>query len=132
MSKALAQAYVRVVSNDGDTARIDEFVDKDIVDHSAPPGLPSGIEGQRLKIGAFRAAFPDLHIEYEFHVAEGDMVGGRFRLTGTHEGEFAGLAASGNRVSVTGHDFLRFADGRVTDHWLEMDMVALMQQLQAR
>ncbi len=59
------------------------------------------------------------------------MVGGRFTLTGTHRGDFAGVPASGNKVSVTGHDFLRFKDGKISEHWAEVDMMTMMQQLGA-
>ena len=132
MPKELIQAYVQAVFNEGDTERIDDFVAEGIIDHSAPPGLPPGIEGQRLKVEAFRAAFPDLHVEYEFQVADGDMVAGRVRLTGTHQGEFAGLPASGNRVDIIAHDFLRIADGKIVEHWNAMDTMVLMQQLQSK
>ena len=110
---------------------IDEFVAHDIVDHAAPPGLPPGIAGYRMKVGAFIEAFPDLEITYEHQVAEGDMIAGRFTLTGTQRGEFAGVPATGKAVRVTGHDHLRFEDGKLAEHWVEMDVLTLMQQLGA-
>ena len=110
---------------------IADLYTEDLVDHSAPPGLPPGIEGARAKIGAFVSAFPDLHITYEYQVAEDDMVAGRFVLSGTHEGEFGGIPATGNSVRVTGHDLLRLRDGKVCEHWLELDTLTLMQQLGA-
>lgn len=110
---------------------IDDLYTEDFVDHSAPPGLPVGIDGARVKIGAFIDAFPDLQLTYEFQVAEDDFVAGRFVLSGTHQGEFGGVAATGNSVRVTGHDLLRLRDGKVCEHWLELDTLSLMQQLGA-
>lgn len=130
MNKSVAAEYVEAVFNLGQVDRIADFVDADIQDHDAPPGLPPGIEGQKLKIAAFRAAFPDLKIDYAFQVEEADMVAGRFRLTGTQTGPFAGIDPTGRTVDVTGHDFLRFRGGKITDHWLCLDMASLMHQLQ--
>ena len=46
--------------------------------------------------------FPDLKITYSHQIAEGDMIAGRFTLTGTHQGDFGGIAATGKQISVTG------------------------------
>lgn len=108
---------------------VDDLYTDDVVDHSAPPGLPAGIDGVRAKVGAFIAAFPDLHLTYEQMVAEDDLVAGRFVLSGTHQGDFGGIRPTGNTVRVTGHDLLRVRDGKVCEHWLELDSLSLMQQL---
>ena len=55
---------VEEIFNKKNLAYIDEFIMPDIIDHSAPPGLPSGIEGYRLKLTMFTNAFPDLHLSY--------------------------------------------------------------------
>ena len=127
--KTIFQQGVDEIFNRKNLGYIDAFYAPDVVDHSAPPGLPPGIEGVHLKIGMFTNAFPDLNLTYAYVIAEGDMVAGRFTLTGTHQGDFAGLPATGKQVSVTGHDFVRIVDGKVTDHWLEMDTMTMMQQL---
>jgi predicted ester cyclase len=64
-------------------------------------------------------------------VAEGDLVSARFVFTGTHQGEFMGVPATGKRVEVEGFDLVRVRDGRATEHWGQMDAMALMQQLGA-
>ena len=127
--KAMVQRGVEEIFNKKNLTYIDDFIATDVVDHSAPPRLPPGIEDYRLKVGAFTSAFPDLQITYEPMIAEGDMVAGRFPLTGTHQGEFAGIPATGKQVSVTGHDFVRLTDGKLVEHWVEMDTLGMMQQL---
>ena len=57
------------------------------------------------------------------------MIAGRFTLTGTHQGDFAGIPATARQISVTGHDQLRVTEGKIAEHWVEMDMLGLMQQL---
>lgn len=49
------------------------------------------------------------------------------RMTGTHEAEFMGIAATGRRIE----DIIRVADGRAIEHWGEIDQMAMMQQLGA-
>ena len=97
---------------------VDDLYTDDVVDHSAPPELPPGID-----------AFPDLHLTYEHMTAEDDFVAGRFILSGTHQGNFGGIPATGNAVRVSGHDLVRLRDGKVCEHWLELDTLGLMQQL---
>lgn len=120
---------VEEVFNDKNLDYIDELYTADVVDHSAPPGLPEGIEGTRLKLQMFTTAIPDLHLCYDHLIAEGDMVAGRFTLTGTHLGDFGGIPPTGAPVKVTGHDFARIRDGKISEHWVEMDSLTLMQQL---
>ena len=129
--KALALQAVERIFNRKELGAIDELVSKEVVDHSAPEGLPPGIEGYRLKVGGFVSAFPDLQLTYAQQISEGDMVAGRFTFVGTHQGTFAGIPATGKRVSVTGHDQLRFENGKIAEHWVEMDVLSLMQQLGA-
>jgi len=127
--KNTVQHLVNEIFNQKNLAAIDDFIMVDIIDHSAPPDLPAGIEGYRLKVAAFINAFPDLKITYSHQIAEGDMIAGRFTLTGTHQGDFGGIAATGKQISVTGHDQLRVVEGKVAEHWVEMDTLGMMQQL---
>ena len=50
-------------------------------------------------------------------VAEGNTVAGRFRCSGTHQGEFLGEAPTGERMDVEEVFFLRAEDGRFVDFW---------------
>ena len=127
--KPIFERMVEEIFNNKKLVLIDEYVASDVIDHSAPPGLPPGIEGYRQKLEMFTSAFPDLHLAYEHVIVEGDMVAGRFTLTGTHQGDFAGIPATGKQISVTGHDFARVVDGKLAEHWVEMDTLGMMQQL---
>lgn len=120
---------IEAVFNRHELDYIDTLYTPDVVDHSAPPGLPAGIEGIKLKVAAFLTAFPDLHLDYEQILVDGDMIAGRFTLTGTHQGDFGEIPATGASVNVIGHDMVRLRDGKVSEHWLQLDMLTLMQQL---
>jgi predicted ester cyclase len=77
----------------------------------------------------FRSAFPDLHVEIEDVVAEGDTVATRVTMTATHRGAFLGVAPTGRRVRYEGMDILRFREGKMVEHWTVTDDLGLMQQL---
>jgi len=110
---------------------IDELLTDDFVEHNPTPGIPPDREGAKQLIGQVLAAFPDLEIEIEREVAEGDTVAAALRFTGTHRGEFAGMPATGRRASVAVADVTRFRDGKCCEHWGVVDMAGLMAQLGA-
>jgi predicted ester cyclase len=52
-------------------------------------------------------------------------------LTGTHQGDFAGIPATGKSVEFSGIDIVRVQDGKVAEHWGSTDTLSLMQQIGA-
>jgi predicted ester cyclase len=63
-------------------------------------------------------------------LASGDKVVARVRVTGTHEGEFMGMPATGKDVDVQAIDIVRFGDdGLAREHWGVFDVMGMMQQL---
>ena len=69
----------------------------------------------------------------EDQVAEGDKVVSRYKVSGTHQGEFFGVAGTGNRVEFTGIQIDRFDEesGRMVEEWPEYDLLAAMRQIGA-
>ena len=128
-NKALNRRFVEEVINQGNTDAIDELIDPGVVDHAAPPGFPTGREGAKQFAAMMRSAFPDLHLTIEDMIAEGDKVVMRSTWSGTHEGEFMGIPATGRRVTVSAIDISRVADGKMVEHWEQSDALGLMQQL---
>ena len=68
-----------------------------MVDHNPPPTTKPGLEGMKEMFHMFFNAFPDIHIEVEDLIAEGDTVVMRATTTGTHQGDFMGIPATGKR-----------------------------------
>lgn len=64
-------------------------------------------------------------------VAEGECVSTRLTLKGTHTGEFMGVPASGNSLSLTANGISRIVDGKVVEQWVELDSLSLMWQIGA-
>lgn len=80
-------------------------------------------------LAGFVEGFPDLQITIEDAVGEDDLVAQRVHFRGTHTGEFQGLPATGRQVSFSGLELNRFVDGRVAEHWFQLDSLTLLQQL---
>ena len=76
------------------------------------------------------AAFPDLRMDVQDSFASGDKAVARLRISGTHQGEFMGIPATGKSAAVDLIDITRFGDdGLAREHWGVVDQLALMQQL---
>lgn len=107
----------------------DEIVAADLVDHTNPPGLQHGLESHKQIVTILRAAFPDLHWDFEDLVAEGDKVAIRITMHATHRGAFFGIPPTGKQVTVSGIHIMRYANGKLVEHWGNNDDLGMMQQL---
>jgi steroid delta-isomerase-like uncharacterized protein len=130
-NKALARRVVEEVWNRGNAAVVDETFAEDYTEHNPRPGQDVGIDGYKAGVAMMRSAFPDLHLDLQDVIAEGDRVAIRYTLHGTHEGELMGLPPSGNSVSSDGMVFARVQDDRIVERWGVQDMLTLLQQIGA-
>ena len=81
-------------------------------------------------LAGFVEGFPDLRLTIEDSVGEGELVAQRIHFEGTHTGVFQGLPPTGRKVSFEGLELNRHgADGRVLEHWFQLDALSLLQQL---
>lgn len=81
-------------------------------------------------LAGFVEGFPDLRLTVEASVGEGDLVSQRIHFEGTHTGEFQGLPPTGKKVNFEGLELNRHGeDGRVLEHWFQLDALSLLQQL---
>ena len=129
-NKALARRVLEEIFNNGNLDLADELIAPDYVDHD--PAMPEDIrgpEGFEEYVSAYRTAFPDIHIEIEDQIAEGDKVVTRWTGTGTHERELAGIAPTGNRVILPGMEIVRISDGKLVEGWEGYDSMTMMRQL---
>jgi steroid delta-isomerase-like uncharacterized protein len=126
--KGVALRFFEEAFNRGNLDVIGELVHPDLVYHS-PDGDIDGLEGARQLVIAMRSDFPDFHVTAEDVLAEGDKVVVRFTDTGTYQGAEFGATAMGKRVTWTGVDIFRIADGKIIEGWGIADMLGLMRQL---
>jgi steroid delta-isomerase-like uncharacterized protein len=128
-NKATAQRFYDEAINGGKMDLIEEFVSVDFVDHEELPGLGNDRESVKAFFGMLRTAFPDLKFAIEDVIEEGDKIVVRATMSGTHKGEFMGIPATGKSMSVNAIDIVRFAGGKVVEHWGITDSAAMMEQL---
>ena len=127
-NKAIADRLPLELSK-GNIGILDEVADSKAVDHSVPPGMPLTVEGTKQFLTLFRAAFPDLTYKVEFSVAEGDRVMQRVTAHGTMKGDFMGMKATGKSATWTESHIVRIANGKVVEHWANIDQVGMLQQI---
>jgi steroid delta-isomerase-like uncharacterized protein len=130
-NKGITHRYAEELWNQGKASLIAELVAVDIVLHGA--GFPDmkGQEAFSNSFSLFRRAFPDFHVTIDDMVAEGDKVAFRWTESGTHQGEYAGIAATGKHVTWTGMSVYRIAKGQIAEMWVSMDDLGLLRQLGA-
>jgi steroid delta-isomerase-like uncharacterized protein len=128
-NKALCRRLVEEGWNKHNLALLDELY-ADCVYYNPATGE---IKGEALKqfLASMLAAFPDIRFTIEDLVAEGDKVVTRWSCTGTHRGEFMGLAPTGKQVPVSGMNISRIVEGKVVEERVELDTLRFFQQLGA-
>ncbi len=97
------------------------------------PGSPAPVDRDSTKqvVQMFSVAFPDLQHTIDELIAEDDVVAARWTVTGTHQGDFQGIAPTGKTVTLSGMTVHHMADGRISETWLMFDTMELLQQLDA-
>ena len=128
-NKEIVRRFVEEAQSRGNISSVDQFLTTDFVDHGALFGLPPTREGVKQLFTMLRTAFPDLHTTIHDQVAEGNKVVSRKTFHGTHQGELIGSPATGKQVAFDVIDILQLADGKITDHWVVVDQLGLMQQI---
>jgi len=128
-NKASGRRFLDEVINRGNLAVLDELTGPNFVDHSLPPGVPPGNEGFKAVVTMFRAAFPDLHYTIDDEIAEGERLVHRTTGHGTMKGDFQGMPASGKEATWSEIHIVRFADGKLVEHWAVGDQLGMLAQL---
>jgi len=108
---------------------IDELLTDDFVEHTPAPGQGTDRQGCKDFIAMMMQAFPDVDFTIEAQIAEGDTVSSIGRMTGTHQGAFMGIPATGRKIDIPVMDTGRVRDGRFSEHWGLVDVSAMMTQL---
>jgi steroid delta-isomerase-like uncharacterized protein len=133
-NKAKVRRFLEEGFGQGKTELVDELLRSDFVcyDPNSESGEIRGMDTIKGEIEYFHSAVPDLSFTVEDQVAEGDKVVSRYTATGTHQGEFFGVAGSGNRIEMSGIQIDRFDEnGKMMEEWPEYDLLGAMRQMGA-
>ena len=131
-NEALVRRFYDEVWNRGNVGVAEEVFAEDYVRHDLrPTAAEPGPAGQARIATDFRTAFPDLRMELDLVLGEGDLVAARWTAEGTNTGPWAGRPPSGKHARFSGVNIFRFQDGKVAELWNHRDDLGLMQQLGA-
>ena len=110
-------------------AVLDDFIAPNFVNHNPSPGFTPDLEGLKQAYDHFLAANPDGYHVVEDMIAQGDKVVTRLSAYGTQTGELSGIPPTDKQVSMTAIAIHRIANGKIVEHWSELDNLGMMQQL---
>jgi steroid delta-isomerase-like uncharacterized protein len=130
----LLKRWFEEVWNQGREAAIDEMAAPDMIAHGLVDGTGKPIVGtEKFKEfwRLFRETFPDMHIEVEDTLTDGDKQIVRCTARGTHSGNGLGFVATHQPIKFTGTVIARIKDGRFVEAWDNWDFHSLYQQLGA-
>ena len=126
--RALAERFAQTLT-DHDLDAFGELLDEQYVNHNrfAPPGK----DGSVAVFADFFAAFEDFRAEVDDIIEDGDTLVGRYTYRGRHTGTFMGVPPSGAQVELHSIDIWRVRDGRLQEHWDELNTLEFFQQIGA-
>lgn len=127
-NKAIFSRYLEEIWNKDNLTLVDELITTDFVQHT-PSGDVKGYEAFKQYVTAFRTAFPDLHFTIVSSIDKGDKVDIYWSSTGTHKGEFLGIAVTGKHITLQGITVTRFAGKKLAENWLYWDRLSMLEQL---
>jgi steroid delta-isomerase-like uncharacterized protein len=93
------------------------------------PSLTSGAENIKNHIQTCRSGFPDLMFTIDDTIAERDEVVVHWTGTGTHKGQFLGMAPTNKKATVTGTSIFRIEGSKIAEEWANWNLMTMMEQL---
>lgn len=129
-NKTVSRRWIELFNERDEPGQADVLA-PDYIAHAPASLEPAPLDGEAWArfLDGFVEGFPDLQLTVEDALAEGDLVAQRVHFAGTHTGVFQGLPPTHRKVEFSGLELNRFVDGRVVEHWFQLDALGLLQQL---
>lgn len=128
--KGFGRHYIDVIWNQAELSKLDDLTAPGIVRHDPASGVQRGIEEFRAVVTALHAAFHPMHFTINWQLGEGDSAAHHWTVTGTHVGEFMGLAPTSKQFTLDGISIYRIADGKLVEERTVWDALGLVKQLE--
>ena len=110
---------------------LDDVLVEDWQDIPLGPGQQPGLAGMKPIIAMFVAAFPDVKITIQDIFGHDGRAAVRAQITGTHLGEFFGIAPTGKPIAIAIHEFHQLSADRVLRTWHLEDWFGMLNQVGA-
>jgi hypothetical protein len=137
-NKDHCRRFIQTIFNEGELPLIRDFMSPDVVNHEVTDsfGDTAALQARNIDwmadlVYLYRRAFPDLHVEVQDQIAEGDRVVTRLRVRGTHKNALMAIAASGRKIDIAGIRVDRLADGKIVESWSHFDVLGMLHQIGA-
>ena len=111
-NKAISRRDFEEALNQGKLEVYDEIIAPEAILHTVSGDI-IGLDAIKGFAGMIITAFPDINFTIEDMIAEGDLVGIRWTNTGTQQGEYMGIPATGISTVGAGMAIHRIADGKI-------------------
>ncbi|PKV87339.1 ester cyclase [Streptomyces sp. TLI_146] len=132
LNAATVRRFFHEIAVGGNLNAIDEVFAADYADHDIIKDEETvvGADVIRQDVSSWRNAF-EFTFSLDRQICEGDDVVTLWTWTGTHKGDFMGIAPTGKVCTMTGTTVFRCKDGRIQEGWWHEDALGLMKQLGA-
>ena len=127
-NKAITRRWFEEMAGRASWDDIRELFSPDYV-HHAPHVRRANLEMYAKTAGVMLGAFPDMVATMHQLVAEGEYVAIRYSVSGTHRGDFHGVAPTGRRVEFDVVGMQRILGGKIVEGWFEFDSASIYAQL---
>jgi steroid delta-isomerase-like uncharacterized protein len=129
-NKRAALRWSQELWSQGHLAVADEIIAPDYVRHDPGDPFPArGPEDVKRIVTMLRTMLPDLRIEVEAVIAEGDIVVSRYTATATDSVGYMGMPPTGKTTRTSAMQMFRFSNGKIVESWAARDDLGTLRQL---
>lgn len=131
MKQLVIDYYQRMDAAKGDFSQMSDLFNEDMTFHF--PGAPGPMNVEQFSGPAqgIYAGFNDFKHVVEDLIEEGNQIACRLSITGTHTGEFQGIPPTHQPIAINAITIFRIEDGKLSEHWVSVDMLGIMAQIGA-
>jgi predicted ester cyclase len=128
-NKQIIREFTRIFKNEHNVDGVGHLFDTGNFVHHFRMPLPKGFEGLRQVGIMMNGAFPDVVVKEEDLIASGDRVVERSSASATHKGSMMGEKPTNKHIAWTEIHIYRIEGGKIKEHWAEISMMELFQQI---
>lgn len=126
---AVLHRFIGEVLNRGRYEILPELIHSNYRYYGPDGGEIQGQEGLRHLIAEFRQGFSDLTTHITGEIEQGQRIALTITLSGTHDGDFDGIAPTGQRLELPVAVITRFVDNLIIEDREYYDSTTLLAQL---
>lgn len=115
-TKEMIKYFYEVVTSNLLLDEVADYVSDDCTVRMGETVTPMGIDGMKRHLADVRKTYPDLKMKIIRQYQDGDCVISEFVAEGTHQGQWLGLKPCGKKLTFTGVDIDKIADGKIIEH----------------